>query len=171
MLTQVALGVGLAKYGGYSLELNTGSAGALYSNPFPLKLTPRTTPGVVKFGDDLTLASGRWLDATVPTPIPLQVAQQLDGLTFNRFGDLRAAVWRSVAANPELNSGFGRASLAQMREGNAPFAPVAYQTTNSSGAGLRFNLHHVEPVAMGGAVYDLSNIRIVSPKVHFGLHN
>lgn len=170
LLTQVALGVGMAKYGDYDIELNTGAPGALYANPFPLKLSARTTPGTATFGDDLVSASGRWLDAGSPAPIPLQVARQLEGQTFNRFDDLRAAVWRSVAADADLSAGFGRASLAQMREGNAPFAPIDYQL-NASDAGMRFNLHHVEPVASGGLVYDLSNIQIVSPKVHFGIHN
>ncbi|HSV71501.1 MAG TPA: hypothetical protein VLI72_15435 [Methylibium sp.] len=46
LLTQVALGVGLAKYGGYSLELNTGSAGTLSANPLPLRLAaPETASG------------------------------------------------------------------------------------------------------------------------------
>jgi hypothetical protein len=170
LLTQVALGAGLTKYGNYSIELNPGSAGTLYSNPLPLRLSARTTPGVVTYGDDLVAASGRWLDAGVPTPIPLQVARQLDGQTFSRFDDLRSALWRTVAADSELSAGFGRASRAQMTEGNAPFAPRAYQT-NASDGGMRFNLHHMETVASGGPVYDLSNLRIVSPKVHYGLHN
>jgi hypothetical protein len=170
LLTQVALGAGLAKYGDYGIELNTGSAGTLSANPLPFRLSPRATPGVVTFGDDLVAASGRWLDAGVPTPIPLQVARQLEGQTFNRFGDLRAAIWRSVANDADLSTGFGKASLGQMAEGNAPFAPRVYQT-NPSDAGMRFNLHHIETVASGGPVYDLSNLRIVSPKVHFGLHN
>lgn len=106
----------------------------------------------------------------MPTPIPLQVARQLDGQTFSLFDDLRSALWRTVAADSELSAGFGRASRAQMAEGTAPFAPRAYQT-NASDAGMRFNLHHIETVASGGPVYDLSNLRIVSPKVHYGLHN
>ena len=35
---------------------------------------------------------------------------------------------------------------------------------------MRFHLHHDIPIELGGAVYDLSNIRIVSPKVHLELH-
>ena len=131
--------------------------------------SPRYQPGVVTFGDDLVSASGKWLEASRPTAIPLQVAQQLNGRSFNNFGELRSAVWDAIANSVELSAGFGRASLAQIREGNAPFAPSAYQT-NRSNAGLRFNLHHVESIASGGKVYDLSNLQIVSPKVHYGLH-
>jgi hypothetical protein len=42
---------------------------------------------------------------------------------------------------------------------------------NASDAGMRFNLHHIEPIESGGAVYDLSNLQIVSSKVHFEIHN
>jgi hypothetical protein len=42
---------------------------------------------------------------------------------------------------------------------------------NESGAfGQSFNLHHIQPISAGGAVYDLSNLRIVSPVVHYGIH-
>ena len=37
LLTQVALGFGLGKYGGYRLELNSGSPGTLSANPLPLR--------------------------------------------------------------------------------------------------------------------------------------
>jgi hypothetical protein len=170
LLTQVALGAGLAKYGSYNIELNVSSAGTLYSNPRLITLSPRTTPGVVTYGDDLVAVSGRWLDASVPTPIPLQVARQLEGQTFSRFDELRSAIWRAIDGDPALNAGFGQAARAQMAIGHAPFSPRAYQM-NSSDAGMRFNLHHVETVASGGPVYDLSNLRIVSPKIHYGIHN
>lgn len=82
---------------------------------------------------------------------------------------MRAAIWRTVAADTDLNSGFSRASLAQMSQGSAPFAPRTFQT-NGSDAGMRFNLHHIEPISLGGSVFDLSNLQIVSPKVHYEIH-
>ena len=112
-------------------------------------------------------ASGRWLDAGTPTPIPLQVARQLEGQSFKTFPELRDAIWQTIAKDPELNSGFGLKSLQQMESGYAPFAPRAFQ---NDAFGMRFNLHHVQPIGGGGAVYDLSNLRIVSPKMHYGLH-
>ena len=51
----------------------------------------------------------------------------------------------------------------------APFAPPEYQT-GLSDAGMRFNIHHVESIESGGTVYDLSNLQIVSPKVHAEIH-
>jgi hypothetical protein len=41
---------------------------------------------------------------------------------------------------------------------------------NFSDAGMRFNLHHVQTVEDGGAVYDFSNLRIVSPRTHATIH-
>jgi hypothetical protein len=34
----LAIGKGVSKYGGYSIELNTGAPGTVYSNPLPFKL-------------------------------------------------------------------------------------------------------------------------------------
>ena len=105
----------------------------------------------------------------MPTPIPSQVANALVGQQFSSFGDLRAAVWKSVGTNLELNSGFSPSNVGNMQAGYAPIVPKAFQV-NTSYAGMRFNLDHITPISKGGAVYDLSNLRIVSPLVHTGLH-
>jgi hypothetical protein len=168
MLTNFAMAGGAAKYGSYAIELDAGSAGTLSANSLGLKfVSPRYQPGVVTYGDDLVAASGRWLDAGIPAPIPLQVAKQLQGRSFQTFDDLRGAVWQAVARDAELSKGFGLKNLQQMESGYAPFAPRAFQ---DEAFGLRFNLHHVRTIGNGGPVYDLSNIRIVSPKTHYGLH-
>ena len=119
---------------------------------------------------ELSPASGAWLDPAQPAPIPAQVAEVLNGQKFSSFGDLRSAIWQTIAGNDELNGGFSPANLAIMGEGNAPFAPRIFQTSELSDAGLRFNLHHIEPVGLGGSVYDLSNLQIVSPSVHYSIH-
>ena len=122
----------------------------------------RNTPGTVTNTAKLTPASGNWLNAAKPTAIPAQVADQLVGRTFNSFSDFRAAFWQAVAADPDLRGSFGATSLANMQIGNAPFAPRAMHI-NESDAGMRFNLHHVQPIQSGGAIYDLGNLEIVSP--------
>jgi hypothetical protein len=152
--------------------------GALGSGPLPpfeierivapgAAVSPRYLPGVVTQSGELEALQGAWLRADEPSPIPGQVAQSLVGRQFNTFADLQAAIWEGIAADPELNVGFGRASLSNMLEGNAPFAPPAYQNAQFGG---RFNLHHVEPIGSGGAVYDLSNLSIVSPRIHTEIH-
>lgn len=130
---------------------------------------PRNVPGVVTSSGTLSPASGSWLDASVPTPIPAQVGDALMGKTFNSFDDLREAIWKQVGNNSELNSGFTSTNVQSMRGGNAPLSPALY--LNDSGAfGKVFNIHHVFEVGNGGAVYDLSNLQIVSPKVHYDIH-
>jgi hypothetical protein len=68
-----------------------------------------------------------------------RVTQQVDAMTeqLRRDNAEIAAFWEAVAADPTLIGGFAATSLANMRKGNAPFAPRAYQE-NQSGAGLRF---------------------------------
>ena len=107
--------------------------------------------------------------ANEPAAIPGQVAEELAGQQFETFADLRKAIWKSIAANDELSSSFSAASLGNMKRSMAPFAPPEYQT-GLSDAGMRFNIHHVESIESGGTVYDLSNLQIVSPKVHAEIH-
>lgn len=129
----------------------------------------RRTPGVVTASGELISASGTWLDASVPAPVPRQVADALMGKEFSSFDDLRSAVWEHIGKNPELSSGFTPRNVQLMQDGYAPLAPRQY--LNESGAfGKSFNLHHIDPVANGGAVYDLSNLQIVSPKAHYDIH-
>ncbi len=129
----------------------------------------RNTPGVATVSSELMPTSGRWLDASVPTPIPAQVGDALVGQSFNTFGDLRQAIWEHIGSDAELNSGFSRANLAKMNDGLAPSAPTGW--LNETGAfGDSFNIHHANPIELGGAVYDLSNLQIVSPRVHFDIH-
>ena len=168
MLTNLAMVGGAAKYGSYAIELDAGAAGTLSANSLGLKLvSPRYQPGVVAFGDDLVAASGNWLDAATPTRISLQVARQLTGKSFNNFGELQSTIWKTVAADSELSAAFRQVSYDRMVAGFAPFAPPAFQNVQF---GTRFNLHHESWIVNGGAVYDLSNIRIVSPKMHSSIH-
>ena len=157
------------------LENYLGKQGfALYAAP-PGNSTPfsatqlRNTPGVASVSSELSQASEGWINAGVPAPIPAQIANSLAGKTFNTFDDLRSAIWQQVGNTPELTVGFSRANIGQMKGGNAPFAPTEY-LTESGAFGDRFNIHHVEPIAWGGGVYDLSNLQIVSPKVHYNIH-
>jgi hypothetical protein len=53
-----------------------------------------------------------------------------------------------------------------MRNGSAPF------TTPDGHAGERnkFEIHHIQLISKGGAVYDLDNLSIMTPKKHVELH-
>lgn len=135
----------------------------------PTLRASRAEPGIVTNNGDLVAASGRWLDAGTPTPIPLQVAEALSGRSYRRFSEFRGDIWLAVSDIPELSASFSSNALGQMRASTSPFAPRALQI-NSSDAGMRFNLHHIQPIGLGGEVYNLSNIWITSPRIHYNLH-
>jgi hypothetical protein len=94
--------------------------------------------------------------------IPGQVADALRGRTFNSFDEFRGAFWQAVAADPALAGQFGTANLQRMANGLSPIAPVSQQV-----GGLRsYVLHHKQPIHAGGAVYDLDNLLVVTPRIH-----
>ena len=146
-----------------------GAAGGRVSANEPSATQLRNTPGVASASGELTPAFGRWLDAGRPTPIPEQVGSAVVGRQFNNFSELRSAIWEYISGNSDLNTGFSRANLSKMADGLSPSAPSQY-LAESGAFGDTFNLHHIEAIENGGAVYDLSNLHIVSPKVHFEIH-
>jgi len=129
----------------------------------------RNSPGIATVSGELKPALTGWLDATKPAPIPAQIADRLKGRTFKDFAEFRSAFWTEVAADPELSKGFTKVNQGEMSAGNAPFAPRAFQSHDGAN-GMRFNLHHDNPIEKGGPVYDMSNIYVVSPLVHDTIH-
>lgn len=55
-----------------------------------------------------------------------------------------------------------------MEAGYAPFVPTEFQIS-ASDAGSRFHMLHEIEIERGGAVYDLSNIKIVDPSTHHAI--
>lgn len=53
-----------------------------------------------------------------------------------------------------------------MRNGLAPRA----RYKDSVGGIRSFELHHIKPIIEDGGVYDMDNIRIVTPKRHIDIH-
>ncbi|MDD1016294.1 S-type pyocin domain-containing protein [Pseudomonas rubra] len=100
-------------------------------------------------------------------PIPSQIAEKLRGRTFATFRKLREAFWMAVAADPVLNKYFTLTNLEFMKEGNAPYAT----STEQVGGSMKLQLHHIHHIANGGAVYDLDNLTILTPRQHIDLHN
>ena len=89
-------------------------------------------------------------------------ARQLEGQQFKTFDDLREAVWKAIGADPKLRADFGPSNIALMQQGMAPVA----QSAQHYGAHSRYVLHHALPIQHGGAVYDFSNLLIVTPLRH-----
>jgi hypothetical protein len=93
--------------------------------------------------------------------IPLDVAKMMEGKSFNSFDLFRNEFWKSMSKSKYAGE-FGEANITRMEGGLAPFA------VKSQHIGLQknYHLHHKSPISHGGAVYDLSNIQIVTPRFH-----
>ncbi|MGF0238259.1 S-type pyocin domain-containing protein [Rhodococcus sp. IEGM1300] len=99
-------------------------------------------------------------------PIPAKIADQLRGKEFANFHRFREAFWRAVAADVILRKQFAIDNLTRMRGGLSPFSISADQR----GGRKTFELHHDIEIAMGGDVYGIDNISVVTPRRHIELH-
>ena len=128
---------------------------------------PREDAGVATgMGQPVT---GIWLGDAAQgegAPVPSQIADQLRGREFKNFRAFREAFWRAVANDPELAEQFKRQNLSAISNGKSPFV----STSERAGAAVKFELHHKVYVSRGGAVYDLANITVVTPKRHKEIH-
>ncbi|WP_338629142.1 HNH endonuclease [Yersinia intermedia] len=101
-------------------------------------------------------------------PIPVQIADKLRGRTFSSFDRFREAFWQEVANDPELAAQFIELNQRRMKEkGYSPFT----QSKEKVGGRDKFELHHVAPIKDNGAVYDVDNLRVTTPKLHIEIHS
>lgn len=135
--------------------------------PVYISLNVRGAPGVVTgVGQDVT---GIWLAGAgvgEGSPVPKRIADQLRGREFSSFDAFRKAFWKAVAGDPELSRQFNEDNIKRLVKGLAPTTRVRDQT----GKRISFELHHVEHIAQGGAVYDVDNLRANTPKNHIDIH-
>lgn len=127
----------------------------------------REDPGIVT-GDGQAM-TGPWLGAASQgegAPIPSQIADKLRGQEFKNFRAFREAFWKAVANDSELNSQFNRQNLSIMLDGKAPFSSKSEWV----GKSVKFEIHHKNLVSQGGAIFDIDNIYVVTPKRHKVIH-
>lgn len=132
--------------------------------------TARDEPGVATGKGEKLSGSEKWLEAAssgLGAPVPAQVADKLRGKSFRNFDHFREEFWLAVAECPELMSQFKRINQMEIRDGNAPFSIVPEQV----GGRKRFEIHHIERIIDGGAVYDFENMRINTVRNHINLHS
>jgi hypothetical protein len=108
--------------------------------------------------------TGTWLRGTERNAglFPKSVADKLKGKQFKNFDEFREAFWREVANDLNLASQFDPPSIQRMQNGFAPFTDISQQL----GSQKNFILHHKTPINQGGAVYDIDNLYVVTPKYH-----
>ncbi|GFM65687.1 S-type pyocin domain-containing protein [Pseudomonas lijiangensis] len=135
--------------------------------PLYIVISARDSPGVVTGqGQDV---SGIWLAGAgtgLGVPIPTRIADQLRGQKFKRFDDFRAAMWTAVGNDAELRSQFKPNNQGWLAKGNSPFVPKAER----NGGNGRYEIHHIENIQHGGAIYDIENLRVTTPKRHVEIH-
>ncbi len=95
-------------------------------------------------------------------PIPDRIAERLAGREFPTFDAFRGAFWKEVARDPELAGQFSAGNLREISNGRSPFAPPFQQV----GGRERFEIDHITTIAHGGDVYNMDNLKIMTPAVH-----
>ena len=128
---------------------------------------PRSVPGVASgYGAPVT---AKWLEETARdqgSPIPSSIAEKLRGQNFSSFDGLRRAIWSAVSGDAELSSHLGEPSLRELSKSRAPYVPEAGRV----GKRIKFEVHHKHLIRDGGAVYDMDNLIILTPKDHIHIH-
>ncbi|WP_145511903.1 colicin-like bacteriocin tRNase domain-containing protein [Yersinia kristensenii] len=100
-------------------------------------------------------------------PIPTQIADKLRGRTFSSFDRFREAFWQEVAKDPELAGQFNKTNYVEMLNQRAPYPPSIEQI----GDRKKYEIHHVKFINNGGEVYNIENLRIITPKRHINIHS
>ncbi|MBP2199476.1 3',5'-cyclic AMP phosphodiesterase CpdA [Pantoea cypripedii] len=128
----------------------------------------RDLPGkVTGTGADV---EGTWLAGAsegLGSPVPTRIADRLRDREFSSFDAFRKAFWQEVAADPELAAQFKTSNLGRMRKGLSP----RVIDVERSGKRASSELHHIDLISEGGEVYNIDNIRVVTPKQHVGIHS
>ena len=135
--------------------------------PLYIVMNVRLDPGTVTGqGQNVT---GIWLAGAgvgLGAPIPKRIADQLRGKNFSSFDAFRKAFWTAIGNDPVLFSQFKRTNQGKLLSGKAPFAERA----EHNGENARYEIHHIENIQHGGAVYNVDNLSVVTPKRHVEIH-
>lgn len=129
--------------------------------------SPRDMPGKAS-GKGEPVGEG-WLNNAgkdLGAPVPGQIADKLRGREFANFDVFRKAVWTEVGKDPELLKQFKNQNKTNVINGKSPFVPESGRV----GGRQRFGLHHVKQIKDNGAVYEVDNIRVMTPKSHIEIH-
>ncbi|WP_122265493.1 S-type pyocin domain-containing protein [Pseudomonas syringae] len=136
-------------------------------NSYLLFKDPRSIPGVASgHGEAVTATWLRGPTASQPAPIPSSVAEKLSGRPFASFAKLREAIWLEVSKDPELSRHLGELSRIEVSDKRAPLVRAADRV----GKRVKYEIHHKHWISEGGAVYDLDNLVIMTPKDHIQAH-
>ncbi|WP_313741605.1 S-type pyocin domain-containing protein, partial [Pseudomonas sp.] len=126
----------------------------------------RDEPGVATGGS--VPSTENWVDAAASmtgASIPISIAEKLRGREFRSFGAFRRALWKAMYKEAKNSSGVEQ-YIYGAKPGSAPYTKESERVGGRS----RYEIHHVIPIHAGGAVYDMDNLRILTPKQHINIH-
>ncbi|MGL5389097.1 MAG: S-type pyocin domain-containing protein [Serratia sp. (in: enterobacteria)] len=132
-----------------------------------LSRDPRDLPGKVTGKGQGT--GEKWLndaDKEIGVPIPSQIADRLRGREFANFDSFRKAFWQEVSKNPALSKQFIVSNRSRMAVGKASKA----RKLDAAGKRTSFEIHHINEISKGGDVYNIDNLRVMTPKRHVDIH-
>ncbi|MDP9688517.1 UNVERIFIED_ORG: hypothetical protein J2W82_002173 [Pseudomonas mohnii] len=128
----------------------------------------RSEPGVTSGAGESI--SGNWIGtASTPegAPIPAQIADKLRGREFASFNAFRREFWKAVANDDVLINQFTLFNRFDIKNGLSPSVHPSEQV----GGRKKLEIHHVIPISEGGSVYDIDNLRVLTPKQHIATHS
>ncbi|QHG66819.2 S-type pyocin domain-containing protein [Pseudomonas putida] len=128
--------------------------------------SPRNMPGVVSGKGQLIQGEFLYDGNREGAPIPAQIASKLRGKKYSSFGAFRRRLWQLIGRSPIFEKQFQLGDLLIMRRGLALLADPDERV----GGRIKYEIHHVKRIADGGGVYDVDNMRIMSPKFHAEIH-
>lgn len=99
-------------------------------------------------------------------PIPDRIADKLRGQKFNNIDEFRRKLWEEVSKDPELLKQFKKQNQGNLKAAKAPAPPKGERV----GGRIKYEIHHETRIVDGGEVYDIDNMRIVTPKRHIDIH-
>ncbi|VDZ82953.1 type VI secretion system tube protein TssD [Kluyvera intermedia] len=140
-----------------------------------LKDDPRDQPGTA-IGNGVKLTSEtKWLDMSATNegngaPIPAHIADKLRGRKYKNFGEFRESLWLEVSKDPELIEQFLKSNRERINRGTAPWTPDAGYYYGPNMTVKKFQIHHVIAIEHGGEVYDMDNLKVVTPRLHDEIH-
>ncbi|WP_064116857.1 S-type pyocin domain-containing protein [Pseudomonas fluorescens] len=127
----------------------------------------RQDPGVATGNGQVI--SGNWLGAaSTPegAPIPAQIADKLRGREFSSFKAFRRAFWKAMGQDEMLSAQFTKLRQTDMRKKLAPTAVPQEQV----GKRAKLEIHHHDPISEGGEVYNMDNLKVMTPRAHIKIH-
>ncbi|WP_447788396.1 S-type pyocin domain-containing protein [Pseudomonas farris] len=114
--------------------------------------------------------SGNWLGAASTgegAPIPMQIADKFRGREFSSFKAFRRTFWKAMGDDELLSGQFTKLRQMDMKHRLAPAALPQDQV----GRRIKYEIHHINPIGAGGEVYDMDNLRVMTPKLHISIHS